>query len=536
MAVIQVSRIQQRRGRKNTGTGFPQLASGEIGWAIDAQELYIGNGAVSEGAPYVGNTKILTEHDNLLDFATLYQYQKSNPVIQTGEFITTPVERSLQERLDDIVSVRAFGALGNGIDDDTESLQRAINQLFLNDSTKLNPESRVILYFEPGEYLISEELKIPPYAHLVGAGIDSTIIRLTTSGSGGAILRTIDGNSTPGSYIPFGSMSYLTRPRFIHIESMTLETSTNYACVLLDNTDSTTFVRVKFQGVYSNGDLPETDEAGIVIRSASGLFRTENVQFHSCIWNETGYGIYSNYDHNDVSFNDCIFYRLYDGLNIGGGDFGSVNTKINSCYFDLVDRYGLYVREGYGNISQGNRYMNVGNDNNGYANATNSIIRFVDSNNQSIGDYFDRNSKLKDQTLYGLVAFKPNVETSGLIIDQTNYRKNLDETLVLPVEFFRLPLYQSATYVIDYVIDKTTLGSAVRTGKIHVTANLNAIDHHINDDFSYTGSATVESIVFSASLEDFDGDTATDTLVIKMFNPVGNGVGTVNYSYRMMTR
>ena len=58
MAVVQISRIQIRRGRKNSGSGLPQLASGELGWAIDSRELYIGNGAVSEGAPAVGNTKV----------------------------------------------------------------------------------------------------------------------------------------------------------------------------------------------------------------------------------------------------------------------------------------------------------------------------------------------------------------------------------------------------------------------------------------------------------------------------------------------
>ena len=62
MAVVQISKIQVRRGQKNQGTGIPQLASGEFGWAVDAQELYIGNGAVSEGAPAVGNTQILTDH------------------------------------------------------------------------------------------------------------------------------------------------------------------------------------------------------------------------------------------------------------------------------------------------------------------------------------------------------------------------------------------------------------------------------------------------------------------------------------------
>ena len=67
MAVVQISRIQVRRGRKNSATSIPQLASGEMGWAVDTQELFIGNGAVSEGAPDVGNTKILTEADNIFD-------------------------------------------------------------------------------------------------------------------------------------------------------------------------------------------------------------------------------------------------------------------------------------------------------------------------------------------------------------------------------------------------------------------------------------------------------------------------------------
>ena len=53
MAIVQISRIQVRRGRENTDTGLPQLASGEMAWAIDTQQLYIGNGSVSEGAPAV---------------------------------------------------------------------------------------------------------------------------------------------------------------------------------------------------------------------------------------------------------------------------------------------------------------------------------------------------------------------------------------------------------------------------------------------------------------------------------------------------
>ena len=72
MAVVSISRIQIRRGRKNQGSGLPQLASGEFGWATDAQELWIGNGAVSEGSPYVGNTQILTQHDDLFQLSLIH--------------------------------------------------------------------------------------------------------------------------------------------------------------------------------------------------------------------------------------------------------------------------------------------------------------------------------------------------------------------------------------------------------------------------------------------------------------------------------
>ncbi len=57
MAVIQISKIQVRRGYQED---IPQLASGELGWSIDERRLFIGNGTLSEGAPEIGITEILT--------------------------------------------------------------------------------------------------------------------------------------------------------------------------------------------------------------------------------------------------------------------------------------------------------------------------------------------------------------------------------------------------------------------------------------------------------------------------------------------
>ena len=145
MAVVQISRIQIRRGKAQEGTGLPQLASGEMAWAIDTQELYIGNGAVSEGAPAVGNTKLLTENDlsaqgNLLALLQ-YVYKVNDPSIITGINVNNPVSRSIQDRMDDRVSTIEFGVVGNGTTDDTTALQRAINELFLNPNGKASAQT-----------------------------------------------------------------------------------------------------------------------------------------------------------------------------------------------------------------------------------------------------------------------------------------------------------------------------------------------------------------------------------------------------------
>ena len=57
MAIVSVSRMQVRRGLYEN---LPQLASGELGWAVDQRRLFVGNGTLEEGAPFIGNTEVLT--------------------------------------------------------------------------------------------------------------------------------------------------------------------------------------------------------------------------------------------------------------------------------------------------------------------------------------------------------------------------------------------------------------------------------------------------------------------------------------------
>jgi len=202
MAVYQISRIQIRRGQANQGTGLPQLASGEMAWAIDTQELYIGNGAVSEGAPAVGNTKILTSND-LSSQAGLvntifYTYKVLDTSIVTGTTVNAPVSRSLQALLDDDVNLSDFLTDADIVSNDyTAALQRAINQLFLNAGhgyAYSTVGNRIKLTLPAGTINTSSTLYIPSYATLEGAGVDKTIINFNPT-------ITVVGSTTNNSRI-----------------------------------------------------------------------------------------------------------------------------------------------------------------------------------------------------------------------------------------------------------------------------------------------------------------------------------------------
>ena len=195
MAVFQISKIQVRRGKKAVA-GMPQLASGELAWAIDTQELYIGNGAIAEGSPFVGNTKVLTEKDNIFTLAEQYSYKPLSASIFTG--IGVDIGRSLQSRLDEgSVNARSFGIVAEEgpvpLKDQTELIQNAIWSLYSDGFTMLN---KVVLEFDPGYYKISGTIYLPSNVSIQGTGIGKTVFYYEKGGINYKTTFTITGTST----------------------------------------------------------------------------------------------------------------------------------------------------------------------------------------------------------------------------------------------------------------------------------------------------------------------------------------------------
>ena len=210
MPIVQISRIQHRRGKL---TDLPQLAAGELGWVIDSQKLYIGNGTVADGAPAVGNTQILTAGSTTFSTGTGYTYKgylgDSTPIL-TGA--SADVSRTLQATLDDAISVKAFGAVGDDSTADVAAIQRALDEVY-SDTDQDDTRARRIIFFPAGVYRISTAITIPPYAHLVGEGPDKTIIHNTSGSTAVAVTEDDDGQT-------YGSVSYthLTLPTSVLLQ------------------------------------------------------------------------------------------------------------------------------------------------------------------------------------------------------------------------------------------------------------------------------------------------------------------------------
>jgi len=76
--------------------------------------------------------------------------------IQSG---SGAVDRTVQSKLREFVSAKDFGAIGDGVTDDTAALQVAINQTSTTGS---------VLYIPSGTYLVTETLSIPNKTQIIG--------------------------------------------------------------------------------------------------------------------------------------------------------------------------------------------------------------------------------------------------------------------------------------------------------------------------------------------------------------------------------
>jgi len=537
VAVVSISRIQIRRGRKNQGAGLPQLASGELGWATDTQELWIGNGAVSEGAPYVGNTKMLTEHDDLFAYAKTYAYASTSNNYQSGASVNTPVQRTLQARLDDRISIRSFGANGDGLDQ-TAALQRALDQLYLNAATKLTPQSRVVLYIEPGTYTITSTISIPPYATIIGAGADKTIINYTSTA--GPAFTTVNDSSNPGYPAADATSTTLNQARHIILSGLTIQISHSIEALNLQSCRDSTFKDLVLKGPWvSDASVGVTH--GIRFVSLSTAVNCTGNTFDHIDMNGFAIGITADYDIKDNVFTNCNIKTCKTGVNFGsltslgtsGMLTGPVNNTITDSTFNDISTHAILIATGTDNQSNSNKFYDCGNNMGSSATIAHSIIKFTAFKNSSDNDWFKRTEELSYDPTYAVnIPYVPEIEGSSITEIGTTYNLAITQYGEFS-KLFRLPANEKRAYEIDYVY-KSSAVNATRSGKMEVLVNptLNLVS--FTDEYDYIGDVNLAyNLKFQAQNYDENSNSSVDTVAIMVLNSTSSDNAVFTYKVKL---
>jgi len=501
VAILQISRITQRKGLLQD---LPApLAGAELGWAVDTRQLFIGNGDLTEGAPVVGNTEVLTEFSDILNYANQYTYEglTAGYAVQTGATSGAPVTQSLQSRLDSIVIVTDFGATGDGITDDTAAINRALFQLYCRE---VNPQIRRGLYFPAGTYVVTDTILVPPFAKLYGDGTNSSIISfevnawaantayavgvlVSYSGTYYRSINAVPATATSNPSIdttnwepePGGLPEYVVqtadslqqtgtsigtngaaRPQSIEISDMSLSTSLSgndsalsHNILLLDRATQVSVSNVTLQGPFTTGDGDtSTENLSCVNFASSGSYPCSQIVFDTCKFAGATYGLSTDQVIKSLTVSNSEFNALYQGVLLVTNPAG---VRIIHNFFDNVYHEGIVFDACSLNATSYNIFYDVGNQYQGAPLTTGTSTAVIDingENNISVGDLFERTTSES--------AIKPRIDinnTGSIVLGQNirNIAYTIDGT------------------VVDTVSNEMQLGEYARTTGIRSLLNNN---------------------------------------------------------------
>lgn len=482
MAVTQISQIQVRYGlQEDIGT----LAGGEFAWAIDTQRLFIGNGSLEEGAPISGITEIMTGNFDINEILGNYTYKGilGGYEVVTGPDSSTPVVRSLQDKIDDFVNVRDYGVSSTGNADETQALQKAIDETYNRRSSVTAQRTRRAIRLNGGTYRIDGELKIPPYATFIGEGVDS--VKIILNGPAARLVTNTGGDASAD--INLGEY-----PTAVHFKGMTIQRNGDNDGLIIDGSTNIVFEDVAFAGPRVR---PTTIGSGscVVIRSTSR--DTNRIHFDRCSFSGLGYGVQieSANSIKNVSFTSCRFKNLWNGIRMD--DIGGTihNVRATGCYFEDIYSTVIYGSiQATGIISTGNTYVNCASGYDGDSTPIGiwqPIILFQSHGNYSFMDVFARStsaSKQYPRVSGEMVNFAYMSLDEYFALGSANYyagtRMGIEDG-----SSFNLPTISIKHGYINYSLER---GTMTRTGVISFSSSNGTVNW--SDDYTESSDLGVQ--------------------------------------------
>ena len=499
MAIVQISRVTQRKGLL---IDLPQLSGAELGYAVDERRLFIGNGTLEDGAPVVGNTEILTEFSDILDLQRAYTYKgdAGGYTVQTGPTGGVPITQSLQSRLDSFAIVTDFGAVGDGLTDCTEAIQRAVFQLYCRSTAA---STRRGLFFPAGVYLIQESIILPPFCYIYGEGPESSILRMDlqsdVSSLNAYVIRTGDSLLQTGAQI--GNNGAVT-PQDITVANMGFQSLQAIDLCLIDCATNVQVNNCGFSGPITQTMLSTGLQNNIsaVTFNSAGNFKTRDITVSGCTFSNMTYGVTCTDVTNTMVVDHCDFNTLYEGVILDTANpmiGGPRGCRITNSAFDVIYHRGIVISDTTMCLSANNAFFDVGTSFTGIP--TDPVISIDATVNASVGDLFER-------TTADVIATKfPRIQNNNTAVI------SIDNGSVLSLGNYQLEaavkttLLDNQTNTTLFTTDSGGTGSAI-TGQFRAFT----VDYTFTRNTTYrTGMFTVVSDPSLAYSEDYTENAST---------------------------
>ena len=528
MPIVQISRIQHRRGKE---TDLPQLAAGELGWVVDSQKLYIGNGALSDGAPNLGNTEVVTTGSSAFGAALKYLYQ--GYLGDSSNIKNFATQKTLQTKLDEYISVKDFGAVGDGSTADITAINNAMRYVYRN-TDKTDARSKRIVFFPAGTYRIAGSMRIPPYAHLRGEGPGKTIIYQV--GGNGPVAVTEDNTSGASGQVgtAIGNGGAIT-PTQIQIEGICFANGEAYGGLSIDSATHVYLRSCKFQGTYASGGADTTLDGnndplqfGVRIRSTDG-YPCSNIVFDECQFTKFARLVDFSYDVTSVRFNNCDFATAYYGAMLGETMDGSTagKTKLRGIHFygnswSDIGQQAIHVKkitdsaiDGSGPryiTSHGNWYAkDIANNFEGVGSIREvPVLQFDADECGSTLDFFERTDLRRTDGSSDLNA-APEIQGIGRqtkLVKQITLANNTSTATTTTLEFPAGSTTLGKSIVLNYKIER---GSKFRVGQFIVNGSTSSVSY----DDTFNESNGDVGVDLDAIIGKEDSTSTDKTIVIR---------------------
>jgi hypothetical protein len=319
-------------------------------------------------------------------------------------------------------------------------------------------------------------------------------------------------------------------PQNILVTNMNMVTNQIMDGVLIERAHDCAFTNVGFQGPLTTNTLTvATDDIAAVRWASTTTLVCSHVTFENCVFNGFTYGTNTAQQIEGITFSNCNFDTLYQGVYLGGVtpvNGGPTGVRLITNVFDNIYVEGVVIEGVSLNTTTNNVFYDVGNHFNGAALAASAIIDIDTANNVCLGDMFERTTaqsatyaRIKLNNTASIAMENGYRLLQGSYVRESGITFTLADNVSSATQIFSFDATVVRAVQIDYTIVR---GTAVRTGTYTIVCGTDASGTNLQ------GSDT--GVQNSAPGVTFSVTESTSTVVWKYVTTNTGTAGTLNYS------